>query len=440
MQITSKLRSVAVFAGVGALALAGLTACSSSGNTENGGGTSASGEKVTIQYLHRLPDGDGMTKVADVVAQWNEENPDIQVEAVKFDGKAQELIKKLETDVKAGTAPCLAQVGYADLAEVYVKQLVEDVTGEIDAYRDQFAAGPLDSMSIDGKYFGIPQDTGPLVYFYNKAAFEELGLTVPTTSDEFIETAKAAAAKGKFIVDFQTDEAGNMLPALSAAAGDQWFTIEGDSWKIDTAAAGSAKVADFWQQLLDAKATATVQRWDAESWKAALNDNLIGTIGAAWEAPLLVDDMAGTANEGNWAVAQLPAFGDTAASGPDGGSGVAVVKGCPNPAEAMKFNAWFNTQIDALVSQGLVVAANGTMTTPEKVSAFYGGQDVFAELTKANDAMKPFTYIPGWSAVQANAEVAAKAADGSGKVADIFSWNADTAKSTLTNLNLTVVE
>lgn len=437
MQLTSKLRFAAVFAGVGALALTGLTACSSGGDAK-GGNTDASGEPVKIKYLHRLPDGEGMTKVDDVVAQWNKDNPDIQVEAVKFDGKAQELIKKLETDVKAGTAPCLAQVGYADLAEVYVKQLVEDVSGEISNYRDQFAAGPLDSMSIDGKYFGLPQDTGPLVYFYNKAAFEELGLTVPTTADEFVETAKKAAEKGKFIVDFQTDEAGNMLPALSAAAGDQWFTIDGDAWKIDTAGAGSAKVADFWQKLLDAKATATVQRWDAESWKAALNSNLIGTIGAAWEAPLLADDMAGTDNEGKWAVAQLPAFGDAAASGPDGGSGVAVIKGCAAPAEAMKFNAWFNTQIDALVSQGLVVAADGTMTTPEKVSAFYGGQDVFAELTKANSAMKPFTYIPGWSAVQANAEVAAKAADGSGKVADIFTWNADTAKATLTNLNLTV--
>lgn len=439
MKSSRKTLKIAALAGISALALAGLSAC--------GGGASetktpeakspASDKPVTIKYLHRLPDGDGMTKVSEVVAEWNKDHPNIQVEAIKFDGKAQELIKKLETDVKAGTAPCLAQVGYADVAEVYVKQLVEDVSGEIDKYKDKFAEGPLNSMGIDGKFFGLPQDTGPLVYYYNKAAFEELGLKVPTTSDELIEEAKKAAAKGKFIVDYQTDEAGNMMPALAAAAGDQWFKVEGDSWKVDTSGSGSAKVADFWQQLLDAKATATVERW-GESWKPALNENLIGTIGAAWEAPLLAGDMEGTPNEGKWAVAQLPAFGDTAATGPDGGSGVAVIKGCEAKAEAMEFNAWFNTQIEPLVSQGLVVAAKGKMTSPEKVSKFYGGQDVAAELTKANEAMNAFTYIPGWSAVQANAEIASKAVDGSGKVADLFKWNADTAKETLKNLNLKV--
>ncbi|MCU9969835.1 ABC transporter substrate-binding protein [Mobiluncus mulieris] len=439
MKSSRKMLKITAMAGISALALAGLSACGGGASeTKTPEAKSPASEKpVTIKYLHRLPDGDGMTKVADVVAEWNKEHPNIQVEATKFDGKPQELIKKLETDVKAGTAPCLAQVGYADLAEVYVKQLVEDVSGEIGKYKDKFAEAPLNSMSVDGKYFGLPQDTGPLVYYYNKAAFEELGLKVPTTSDELIEEAKKAAAKGKYIVDYQTDEAGNMMPALSAAAGDQWFKVEGDSWKVDTSGTGSAKVADFWQKLLDAKATATVQRWSEETWKSALNDNIIGTIGAAWEAPLLAGDMAGTPNEGKWAVAQLPSFGDKAATGPDGGSGVAVIKGCEAPAQAMEFNAWFNTQIEALVSQGLVVAAKGKMTTPEKVSKFYGGQDVAAELTKANETMNPFTYIPSWSSVQQNAEQAQKAVDG-GKVADLFKWNADTAKEALKNLNLKV--
>ena len=74
---------------------------------------------VTIEYLHRLPDGDGMTKVADVVAQWNAAHPNIQVKATKFDGKSDELITKLEADVKAGTAPCLAQAGYAGAVAVH---------------------------------------------------------------------------------------------------------------------------------------------------------------------------------------------------------------------------------------------------------------------------------------------------------------------------------
>lgn len=54
--------------------------------------------------------------------------------------------------------------------------------------------------------------------------------------------------------------------------------------------------------------------------------------------------------DGQWAVAQLPDYGAGTLTGPDGGSGVAVMKGCEHPEEAMGFNNSFNTQIDDPVS------------------------------------------------------------------------------------------
>lgn len=415
------VRGIAVLA---AAALPLLAACGSGGSdtTATTGGSAAAGEKVTITYLHRLPDGDGMTKVADIVKRWNDKNPDIQVTATKFDGKAAEMITKLEADSKAGTAPCLAQLGYAEVPSLYTKGLLEDVTKESDKYKDNYSAGAMTLMSVGSKSVGLPQDGGPLVYYYNKKAFTDLGLTVPTTAAEFTATAKKAAAAGKYIAAFQPDEAQYWLSAQAAAAGAVWYSADNDKWKVDAAGAQSQTVAAFWQDLLDSKAAVVEQRW-GDGFKAALgNQSLIGTIGAAWEAPLLSGDMKDTANVGQWAVAQLPKFGDQAMTGPDGGSGVAVMKGCKHPAEAMKFNDWFNTQIDDLVSQGLVVAAKGTMKTPADVAAFYGGQDVFAELAKANEAMNPkFAYIPTFPAIgSAMAEAADKAGKGEGKVADVF--------------------
>lgn len=174
------------------------------------------------------------------------------MKATKFDGKAQELIKKLETDVKAGAAACLAQVGYGEVPEVFVKGLLEDVTAEAEKYKDNYS-GAYTNMSVGGTVVGLPQDTGPLVYYYNKAEFDKLGITA-----------------------------------------------DSDASKV---------VADFCQQMLDDKSVLVTERWN-DGFKAALNDqSLIGTIGAAWEAPLLAGDMASTANEGQWAVAQLPGFG-----------------------------------------------------------------------------------------------------------------------------------
>ena len=101
----------------------------------------------------------------------------------------------------------------------------------------------------------------------------------------------------------------------------------------------------------------------------------------------------------------------------------------------MEFLDWFNTQVPDLVSQGLVPAATTEdAETPSEWSTFFGGQDIMKEFKTANNNMGDFTYMPGFSAV------AAKATDGSGKVADIFSDAQTTSVDTLKNFGLSVSE
>lgn len=80
-----------------AMLAAGCSATTGASGSASSGGV--------IRYLHRLPDGEGMTKVNDIVARWNAAHPDMKVEATKFDGKAADMNVKLENDVKAGTGP-----------------------------------------------------------------------------------------------------------------------------------------------------------------------------------------------------------------------------------------------------------------------------------------------------------------------------------------------
>lgn len=423
-QMTKRNLYRGAFAAVAALAL-GLSACGGSGGetTTSSDPASPSGEPVEIAYMHRLPDGEGMTKVAELVDEWNAANPNIQVTSTKFDGKAAEMILELENDVKAGAAPCLAQLGYAEVPSMYSKGLLLDVTEEAAQYESNYSAGTFGMMNVGGVTVGLPQDTGPLVYFYNAAEFERLGIEVPATMDDLAAAAETAAADGKYALVFEPDETQYWLSAQAAAAGATWYEASNDEWVVNVTSDETAKVTDFWQEMLDNDLALVENRWEDGFTKALVDQDVIGTIGAAWEAPLLADSMAGSPNEGQWAVAQLPQFNaGTAMSGPDGGSGVAVMAGCEHPAEAMEFNNWLNTQIDALASQGLVVAAEGTVSTPENISTFYGGQDVYAELAKANTDMNPnFPYMPTWPAIGgAMSTAAAAAGDGSGKVADIF--------------------
>ncbi|WP_334149385.1 ABC transporter substrate-binding protein [Microbacterium sp.] len=437
MAITPRFTRTAAIVAVGAVSAFGLAACSS-GDTDSG---SAGGDPITIEYVHRLPDGDGMTKVDDIVKRWNADHPDIQVKATKFDGKSSDMILKLETDIKAGNGPCLAQTGYAEVPQLFVKGLLQDVAPEAKKYEDHFSAGAFSGMKVGDAIVGLPTDTGPLVYFYNEAEFTALGLDVPTTLDDLTADSAAATAAGKYVTAFTPDEAQNWLAGQAAAAGDTWFSTEGDEWKVDAEGDGAERVAGFWQGLLDSKQTLATERW-GEGFTAALNDgSLIGHIGAAWEAGFLLDSLDGTPAEGQWRVAQLPDFGAGALSGPDGGSGISVMKGCEHPAEAMEFNDWFNTQVDDLASQGLVVAAKGSVETPEKMLRQFGDQDVLAELATATENLNPdFPYAPGFSTLSKMNETAAAAVAGTATVADVFTTAQDTAVTSLKDLGLPVAE
>ncbi|WP_194949372.1 ABC transporter substrate-binding protein [Actinomyces trachealis] len=442
--------------GVATATVATLAACGSSKTTDvktakpSAGAASsapaADGDVVTLKYWHRLPDGEGMTKVADIVAKWNKDNPKIQVEATKFDGKADESYAKIAQAVKTGEAPDLAQVNLGHVASQFIAGNLEDVAKEIKegGYAAHFAAGLMSQCTLGEVVVGLPQDSGPLVYVYDKAAFDALGITVPTTWDELKTAAATAKEQGKYIMTWQGDEAGNMLPGLAAAAGATWFSVEnGDSWKVNIDSPETAKVSTILQGLIDEGLCLLLSdgRWGKE-WGAKLTDGtIIGTVAAGWEPAFMLGDLK--KEETQWQVAKLPKFGDQDMTGPDGGSAVCVIKGCKHKAEAVKFLDWFNTQVPDLVSQGLVVATTtGKPATPDAMKKLWGGQDVYSFLAEANATMNPnFPFSPTWASTSDKMkEAGGQVTTGAGKVADVFTAGQTEAVDSLKKAGLKVVE
>ena len=123
---------------------------------------------------------------------------------------------------------------------------------------------------------------------------------------------------------FQPDEGMMTMSGTSGASGE-WYKTEGNAWKVDTQTAAPSR-----GQGVPAAARRQVRahqpRWDP-SFDASINKGqLIGTVAAAWEAPLFISSAGGT-GKGEWKVAQLPDwFGNGTKTGSDGGSGVAVLK------------------------------------------------------------------------------------------------------------------
>lgn len=411
MGASKSVRKIGAVVTAALFASLGLTGCGQSSSSE-----------VTIEYWHRLPDKPEMIKVADSAQEFTKANPNIKVKTTKFDGDATKSYEKITASIKAGNAPCLAQVSYNNLPDLLVRGELMDVTKEAAQYKGNYAPGAWAGSELGGKTYGIPQDTGPLVYFYDKDAFDKLGLKPATTWDEYWQNAEKAKSAGKFTSFFPKDDPFDFFGAVVAANGGSWYSTTADgAWKVTINSDISKQTHEQWQKSIDAGTTLNDLRWDETHFDKAISDGkLIGYVGAGWEAAFNLAKLG--KDSANWQVAQLPG----GKSGPWGGSAVVVLKGCKHPAEALKFANWYNTNLKAMASQGIVNAAKGTATTPEPIKKLYGGQDVMAELAKANEGMNPnWLFAPSWTAVSAAYADAVKANTPLPKAADIAQKTAE---------------
>lgn len=378
------------------LALAGsaLSACGSS--SEDSGGTGGSTDSsAPVEYWHRLPDVKGATTVDELVATYNKESGGAKVSATTMQGAAADSYPKIATAVESGSAPCLAQVGSERMPDLLSTGQLMDVSEYAGKYEDEYLPYAWSRATIGGATYGIPQDTAPLALLYRADVFERLDIEPPTTWEEYREASEKVKA------DNPRARLGNLpndpyfLMSLAASNGAQWWSLEGDrGWSVDIDSAETGEVIDFWQGLVDDDLTAQTPDFTPELNKQLDSGEIVSLIQPSWYAPLLADFTPKTA--GKWAVAQIPSFDGEQLVGQNGGSVVAVLKGCKNPEGAVEFAHWLNSQTDELLALGLFPATvEESLTTPKSLKDFYGGQPIFDEFLTANDAAAvDFAYAP----------------------------------------------
>ncbi|WP_341953017.1 extracellular solute-binding protein [Salinibacterium sp. TMP30] len=377
-----------------------LSACSSGAGTDGGTDAAAcapSEGPVTLNFTTWLP---GME---DAVAIWNEKNPDIQVEVQTGPNGNGGTYKNFFNQIEAGNAPDLGQIEYDALPNFRVQDGVvniADCAGVMDA-QDQFIDWTWSQVTFgeDNAVYAIPQDTGPEALFYRADLFEKAGIAIPTTWDEYAEAAKKIRAEGGYITNFSQSDI-NAFAGLVWQADGQWFQNDGTAWDVTLDSPESAKVAEYWQGLLDDDLVATLPPWTDE-WNNGYNSGEVWSwVSAVWGANTITSGAPDTA--GNWAVAPMPQWnaGDSAA-GNWGGSSTAVLKGSEHPYEAAQFALWLNTDPEALTSMNKTAniypatKAGGDLPAFSEGLDFYGGQNIYDVFAEAGAQVNPdFTWGP----------------------------------------------
>ncbi|WP_419999877.1 ABC transporter substrate-binding protein [Streptomyces boninensis] len=369
------------------LAAGALSACS-------GGSSSSSartGGAVHITFWSALRGSQ------EVVDKFNSTHDRIQVDFQQIPSGGQGGYAKLSNAARAGNAPDVATIEYPQVPGFAIDGVARDITDLMSAgLRRKLLPQALALTTFEKRTYTVPLDVEPMVLHYRTDLFEEFGLRVPRTWDEFEEAARKVRSKSRQrkLVLFPTD-GGMQFAAYAWQAGAQWFDTRDGAWNVSLADAPTRKVAAYWQRMLD-EDLVLANGSESNQHKAQIGDGLVLTrLTGAWDAGALMSAQPG--HKGKWRVAPLPQWDpDRPAVGTHGGSTFAVTKDSKHPEAAMEFIEWQVSHPDALkarLSSGAssqYPAAPGLVGVGRKAfpDEYYRGQDIYTLFRKEADKVR----------------------------------------------------
>ncbi|MBT2497821.1 sugar ABC transporter substrate-binding protein [Agromyces sp. ISL-38] len=348
----------------------------------------------TITYWSWTPSAEAQ------VAAFEKAYPKVDVKLVNA-GTNTEEYTKLQNAIKAGSgAPDVAQIEYYAMPQFALSDSLLDLSAYgLDELEDQYTASTWGSVNIDGKLYGLPQDSGPMALFYNATVFDQFGIAVPTTWDEYIAAGEQlhAADPTKYITS-DTGDSG-FATSMIWQAGGHPFDVDGADITVDLADEGSAKWADTWNQLLEKDLLSDIPGWSDEWFKGLGDGTIASLVVGAWMPGVLESSVPDAA--GDWRVAPIPTYDGEPVSAENGGGGQAVLKQSKNPALAAAFLEWLNSDPESIKIFGESGGFPSTVAELEsedfvnQESEYFGGQKINEVLTQAaSDVLPGWSYLP----------------------------------------------
>lgn len=345
---TTTRRFAAVTASTIALGMV-LAACSGgSSDTDSGSGDSGDSaaaaealdaaleEGGTVEYWTWTPQAE------DQAAAFMEAYPNVTVNVTNTGGAADHNLA-LQNALTAGSGiPDAAQLEYQSVAQFQLPGSLVDLSqygfGELESL---YTPSTWGAVTANDGIWGLPQDSGPMALFYNHEVFDELGIEVPTTWDEYVaagETIEAEMPDSCIVND--TGDAG-FTTSMIWQAGGRPFAAEGETVDINLQDEGSVLWADTWNQLVEGGLNCEIPGWTDE-WFAALSDGTIATLPTGAWMPGVFENSAPD-GAGKWSVAPMPTYDGTPANAENGGSAQVVPAGSENPELGAAFVRWLNS-------------------------------------------------------------------------------------------------
>ena len=161
-----------------------LTACSKNSDSSNDG-------KVTIEYFNQKTEM--VDTLKEIIKDFEKENPKIHVKMTSVPSAG----TVLKTRMLAGDAPDVINIypQNVDFKEWAKAGYFENMTGK--SYLENIKNHYEKNYAVNGKIYSVPLSANVSGIYFNKTKFDELGLKVPETWDEFETLVKQIKTDGE---------------------------------------------------------------------------------------------------------------------------------------------------------------------------------------------------------------------------------------------------
>lgn len=382
------------------------------------------------------------------IEAFNASHPGIRLHQVATANSADTGLKLRNALLAGQGGPDVTFCNYWMVSSMDYAGAFYDITEDALPFKDGFVPAFWEASTFNGKVKLMPLDAPPIMQIYRADLFDEYGLKLPETWDEFAAAAELVRTKrdNQYLTNafFMM---GEWATALCWQAGWEGFKLDGETITIDINGPASMKVAEYWQKLIDGKLVGTDVGNNGNFFEALDDGRYIDVMEGSWFPAYASSNANKTL--GKWRVGFVPQWN----KGDDfstlfGGAGFGVYSGTKHPKEAWEVVKWLTLESPAkewwVTKNSLVLTLKSVLEDPAMQNATYpltGDQKVNEVAFKAVGQMKrPFNWAPFQDVVLTTMqEELAAAASGERKLVEGFNRAQDRIVAYAKDQGFTVV-
>ena len=317
------------------------------------------------------------------------DNPKVEFEIV--DIAKGSLEQKLHVNLASGVTDGLPDITLIEdyNAQKYLQSYpgsFADLTGKIK--HDDFINYKVALMTLDGKVYGVPFDTGASGFFYRTDYLKQAGYEAQDLNDltwaQFIEIGKTVKEKtGKAMLPFGLDDGGLMRIMLQSAG--KWYFDDDGSINLTNNDAVKEAVETY-KAIVDADIIKPTNGWT--EWVASFNNgDSASVVTGIW---IIGSIKAENSQSGKWGVAPTPRLNISGSKNASnlGGSSWYVIENSKNKDVAIDFlnkiyagdNDFYQKILGDKGAVGSYQPAQAG-TAYAKEDAFFGNQKIYVDFS-----------------------------------------------------------